>query len=294
MKRAVASLIACICCMLLLSACGEEDKFGLKETDIKADESINVALTEKAVKKACRAVKEYDTANGDSVTQMKITFAPDGSNMAVESYSNSGDKSTTYVEFNECGNIERSHTDKGTSSEYEYDGNLVKISVYNDKGELDKKFISVYDSSLQVTSSYTFNASGVLEEYSIVEYTDENKVKLTTTTNADGSVRTEKKLYDEAGRVVSALIQSDKSSGLFEYGYNENGDLTYYAEQKSSTIVNYSYIYSVTTEKDEHGDIKEVTYKEQGNDNASRVYKYDYADVEYEHYMNAVKQLLVS
>lgn len=294
MKRVAACLIACICCMSLLSACGEKDKFDLKETDIKADESIHIAKTEKVVQKDCRAVKEYDTTEGDSSTQTKITYAQDGSSMTVESYASSGEVSRTSVEFDECGNITRSHTDDGISSEYEYDCNLVKISLYNKQGEFEKKNISVYDSSLQLTSTYIFNGAGVLEEYSIVEYTDENKVKVTTTTGADGSVKTEKKLYNEAGKVVSALIQADKSTGLYEYGYNESGDIIYYAEQKNSTLVNYSHIYSVSTEKDEHGNITKATYKEQEKDSATREYKYSYTDVKYKHYMDTAKQIIGS
>lgn len=244
----------------------------------------------KGEKKTTQTCNKIVFSNDDGITQVSFAFAEDGSGMRVVMESPDGTATETVVAFNEDGDVSDITNGSGSYSNYFYKENQTEMLAYDADGALMDRRI------------YYMNEKGLTERVERLE----------------GDVVLETYVYtaNELDKVQSLRVENSTGYLLYEYTYNEKGELTETRiEQNNMFYGRQVYTYdeqgnraSYTIRNLEEGEHEmDITvyynnvYAQDGTylgtsevDSASgKVYisvAYDYIETQYPHYADFVKE----
>ncbi len=246
----------------------------------KAEEAYAILLTIKDYRDVSAHLDRFVYRYGQSVTYGKYNSTYMYNQVEICRYNQFGQ----LIERNKDGDIE--------SKTYDAKGNMIREIfrngdrwdyVYNDEknlirqdyysaayGKITESYTYSYDDQGNGTQMDVLDGQGALERRYVLEYDEKGNRTKETLYNAEGEMAYQMVFtYNEKGWISSERLSFDDGSWrLFEYEYNENGQVTREFRSNSYTDT----VYEEKTTYDEHGNMTRYEYI------GSYPYTYDYVN----------------
>ncbi len=166
-----------------------------------------------------------------------------------------------------------------TVYEFNEQGNLVRITLYNSKNIFTEYYIYLYDENGKRTIGYKYGYEEKLLDFDSSIYNENNDRIKTKSFNPDGSLYEETYMkYDNNGQVTEVLIYNDenKLTSRYTFKHDAAGSVVEsdYHGKDSTLLETYTYKYY---DFDKKGNWRKlITYNKNGVINGITIFRIEY------------------